>query len=178
MKVDLPIALRMDFPLPVALISSSLSDGSKPNIITVSAVSGACHNPPMWGVAIGHSRYSYEIMSNGDSFVINVPSKEQIKIVEYCGSHSGRKVDKFKECGLTPSVHSVSAPCIEEFPLNIECSIMKSVDLGSHEYFFGEIKAVQAREDIREKDGSLNLSKLSPMTAFQFKYYGLGERVQ
>jgi flavin reductase (DIM6/NTAB) family NADH-FMN oxidoreductase RutF len=178
MKVDLPVALRMDFPLPVVVVSCSLPDGSKPNLITVSAVSGACHDPPMWGVAIGHSRHSYGIMAEGDSFVINVPSKRHVGVVEYCGSHSGRKVDKFKECGLMPMAHSVSSPCIREFPLNIECSIAQSVDLGGHEFFFGEIKAVQAHDGVLNGGGGLNLTKLSPVTAFQFKYYELGERVR
>lgn len=74
--------------------------------------------------------------------------------------------------------HSVSSPCIWEFPLNIECSIAQSVDLGGHEFFFGEIKAVQAHEGVLNEDGGLNLTKLSPMTAFQFKYYELGEQVR
>jgi len=94
----------------------------------------------MWGITIAKVRYSHQIISNSDGFVINVPTRDQVHIVDYCGTVSGRDVDKFKECNLLPlPSEKISAPRILEFPLNIECAIKQSVDLGSHTFFFGEI---------------------------------------
>jgi flavin reductase (DIM6/NTAB) family NADH-FMN oxidoreductase RutF len=176
-KVELPARLRMDFPVPVAVVSCSL-EKDKPNLITVGAVSAASHDPPMWGIAIGHTRYSYRIISCSDGFVINVPSEAQAEIVDYCGSVSGRKIDKFKACNLTPLPSArISAPGILEFPLNIECATRKSVDLGSHSFFFGEIMAVHCDEAILNNKGKIDKQKLQPMCAFLNNYWSLGDSI-
>jgi len=176
-KVELPARLRMDFPVPIVVISCS-AGRDKPNLITVGAVSGASHEPPMWGIAVAHSRYSYQIISRSDGFVINVPSKAQAEIVDYCGTVSGKKVDKFKACNLTPLPSTkISSPGILEFPLNVECATRKSVDLGSHSFFFGEIMAVHCDESILNDKGTIEKQKLQPMCAFLNSYWSLGDSI-
>jgi flavin reductase (DIM6/NTAB) family NADH-FMN oxidoreductase RutF len=176
-KVNLPAKLRMDFPLPTAVISYATKTG-KPNLITVGAVSGACHNPPMWGVAIGHTRHSYGIMKETDGFVINIPSRKQVDIVDYCGSKSGRDVDKFKECGLTAHHSSyTTSPMIMEFPINIECLTRQMVDLGGHQFFFGEIVAVHCDEAVLNDKGGVDKEQLNPMCSFLNSYWGVGDEL-
>ena len=176
-KVELPARLRMDFPMPIVVVSCSLGR-DKPNLITVGAVSGASHEPPMLGIAIGHTRHSYQIISSSDGFVINVPSKTQVRTVDYCGTTSGKDIDKFKACNLTPFPSTkISSPAILEFPLNIECATRKSVDLGSHSFFFGEIVAVHCDESILNDKGKISKEKLQPMCAFLNSYWSLGDSV-
>lgn len=152
------------------------SGRERPNLITIGAISHACADPPMLGVAIGHTRYSYRVFSRADSFVVNAPSEDQVELVDYCGSVSGRNVDKFKECGLTPLQSlKVSSPGIEEFPINIECAIRKSVNLGSHDFFFGEILAVRCDEEILSDDGSIDKEKMKPICAYLNGYWSVGE---
>jgi len=177
-KVELPARLRMDFPVPIVVVSCS-AGRDKPNLITVGAVSAACHNPPMWGIAIGHTRYSYRVISRSDGFVINVPSKTQANIVDYCGTTSGKKTDKFEACNLTPFPSTkISSPGIQEFPLNIECATRKSVNLGSHSFFFGEIVAVHCDKSILSTKGKIDKEKLQPMCAFLNTYWSIGELIQ
>lgn len=177
-KVELPARLRMDFPVPIVVVSCSVGRNDKPNLITIGAVSGACHDPPMWGIAIGHTRYSHQVISRSDGFVVNVPSKDQVEIVDYCGTVSGREVDKFRACDLTPFPSTkISSPGILEFPLNIECAIRKSVNLGSHSFFFGEIVAVHCDESILNDKGKIDKEKLQPMCAFLNSYWSLGESI-
>lgn len=176
-KVELPAQLRMDFPIPIVVISCSVGR-DKPNLITLGAVSGASHRPPMWGIAVGHTRYSYRIISRSDGFVINVPSETQAELVDYCGTVSGKKVDKFKACGLTPFPSTrISSPAILEFPLNIECATRKSIDLGSHSFFFGEIVAVHCDKSVLDDKGAIDKQKLHPMCAFLNSYWSLGDSV-
>ena len=177
-KVDLPARLRFDFPRPIVVVSCSASKKGRPNLIALGAISGACIEPPMLGIAIGHMRYTYRVISRSDGFVVNVPSRDQIEAVDYCGSVSGRKIDKFKACNLTPFPSSkISSPGILEFPLNIECAIRKSVDLGSHSFYFGEIVAVHCDESILDNMGEIDKDKLQPMCAFLESYWSLGEPV-
>ncbi|MGQ9514437.1 MAG: flavin reductase family protein [Thermoproteota archaeon] len=176
MKVNFPARLEFHFPCPIVLVTCG--NLSRSNIIAVGAVSHACIDPPMLGVAIGHSRYTYRMMVSSEGFVVNVPRRDQVKIVDYCGKVSGKNTDKFASCNLTAAKsQKVSAPQILEFPINIECIMRKRVELGSHDFFFGEIAAVHVDESILDEDGKIDKSKLDPMTAFGDSYWSLGEVV-
>ena len=174
-KVELPARLRFDFPTGIVVVSCSAGRPEVPNLIAVGAVSHACIEPPMLGIAIGHSRHSHKIISRSDGFVVNCPSEDQVDILDYCGSVSGREIDKFAACGLTsfPST-KISSPGILEFPLNIECAIRKSVELGSHSFFFGEIAAIHCDKSILDNEGKIDKQKFRPMSAFLNSYWGLG----
>ena len=177
-KVELPPRLRFDFPTRIVVVSCSADTTGRPNLIAVGAVAHACKEPPMLGIAIGRSRYSYEVISRSDGFVVNCPSEDQVEILDYCGSVSGRDVDKFRACNLAslPSTR-IASPGIIEFPLNIECAIRKSVDLGSHSFFFGEIVAVHCDESILDSEGGIDKSKFRPMSAFLNSYWRLGDPI-
>jgi flavin reductase (DIM6/NTAB) family NADH-FMN oxidoreductase RutF len=177
-KTDLPLEFRIDFPVAIVLVSCSLKNGEKPNLIAVAAISPACTDPPMFGISIGHMRYTHQIISQGDSFVVNVPSRKHIEIVDYCGSVSGRNTDKFKACKLTPFISKkVSSPGIFEFPINIECKIRNSAKLGSHTFYFGEVMAVHCDRSILDNQGNIDKTKLNPLCSFRDSYWKIGDPV-
>ena len=54
-------------------------------------------------------------------------------------------MDKFSATGLTPVKSDlVDAPYVKEFPLVIECKVIKIVEIGLHTEFIGEIMDVKA----------------------------------
>ncbi len=173
-KVSLPPKLEFHFPCPIVLVTCG--DIKRNNIIAIGAISHACIDPPMLGIAIGHTRHSYKIMAASDGFVVNVPRGNQVKIVDFCGNVSGKNLDKFAACKLTAArSQKVSAPQILEFPVNIECAMRERLNLGSHDFFFGEIVAIHVDESILDKSGKIDKTKLDPMTAFKESYWSLGE---
>ncbi|MBO3804239.1 MAG: flavin reductase family protein [Candidatus Brockarchaeota archaeon] len=176
MKVSFPPRLEFHFPCPIVLVTCG--DMGRKNIIAVGAISHACVDPPMLGVAIGHSRHSYKLMEASDGFVVNVPRRNQVKVVDYCGKVSGENRDKFAACKLTATKsQKISAPQILEFPINIECATRKRVNLGSHDFFFGEIVAVHVDESVLDGEGRIDKAKLDPMAAFRESYFSLGDAV-
>lgn len=48
------------------------------------------------------TRYTYEFMEKSDRFTLSFFPGSLREALAYCGSHSGRDVDKAKETGLTP----------------------------------------------------------------------------
>ena len=173
-RVELPPKLRFDFPTGIVVISC-VAPPARPNLMTAGAISHACIDPPMLGVAVGHSRYTYELMSHADGFVVNVASRDQAHVVDLCGSVSGRDVDKYAYCGLTPLPSlRIASPGIAEFPLNIECALRTSVALGSHTYFFGEIVTVRCTPDVLAPDGRIAAGELRPVVGFLDSYWNLG----
>ena len=121
----------------------------KANILTVAAFSFFSFNPPMIMIGIKPSRYSFELIKEVKDFSVNIPTRKLLKELKFCGSKSGREVDKFKETGLTPKKgKKIASYLIEECPVNLECRVVHTLDLeGTHVWFIGEVVAAYQRED-------------------------------
>ena len=114
---------NMLYPLPVVMVSVCDKAG-RSNIITIGWAGTICTNPPMVSISVRPERYSYDILKETGEFVINLTTKDLAWATDYCGVKSGRQVDKFKECSLTPIPgQHVKAPMIKESPVNIECRV-------------------------------------------------------
>jgi len=66
----------------------------------------------------------------------------------YCGIHSGRDVDKFKQMNSTPLQASViAAPLGKEAVCNLECRLVDQLDTGDHTIFVGQIIAAHLNDN-------------------------------
>ena len=57
------------------------------------------YKPPVIAVGIRPERLSYEYIKESEECVINLPTREMVKFLDYCGVTSGRKIDKIKHFG-------------------------------------------------------------------------------
>jgi flavin reductase (DIM6/NTAB) family NADH-FMN oxidoreductase RutF len=64
-----------------------------------------------------------------------------------------------------------------ECPLNIECRIRKSLELGSHTLFLAEVVAVQVSSELVDSRGRLDLRKAGLMTFAHGHYFALGRHL-
>lgn len=81
---------------------------------------------PIFTVFVRENRFTKQQLDKNPEFTINIPLGEyDKKIMEVCGTKSGRHMDKIKELGLTiePS-DKISVPGIKEFPLTLECKVI------------------------------------------------------
>src|SRR3989304_6803885 len=148
------------YPNPVVMVSCS--NKNRDNIITLAWVGTVCSNPPMISISIRPSRYSHEIISISKEFVINIPDEKMIKACDFCGTKSGRDIDKFKELNLTKEKgFIVNAPLIKECPINIECKVREIIHLGTHDMFIGEVVSVNADEEVIYSDGEIDYEKVN-----------------
>jgi flavin reductase (DIM6/NTAB) family NADH-FMN oxidoreductase RutF len=162
------------YHLPVVLVSCIDKDG-KPNIIPLGWVGGVCSDPPQVSIALRPSRYSHQMIEQTGEFVVNIPEEGMVEIVDGTGFCSGRNVDKFKEFNLTPLQSSkVKPPLIKECPVNLECKLRHSLNLGSHTLFIGEIVAVQVEEEYWKEDGEIDYMALRPLMLRHDEYIGPG----
>lgn len=150
-------------PLPAVLVSCG-EFGKNHNIITIAWCGIVCSEPPMLSISVRESRHSFELIRSSGEFVLNVAGANLVKAVDYCGSHSGRKLDKFVEAGLTPIAASkVKAPLIEEAPINLECQVRRSIELGSHHMFIAEIVATHISEQFLDSENRPKISAIDPI---------------
>lgn len=155
-KFETPISrnvLGLVSPRPVVLVSC-VDEKGKPNIITIAAVTGASHKPPMFVIAVRYDRYSHRLIGKTGEYVINVPTVDHVEEAVFCGQESGRKVDKFKETGLTPSpAKLLNVPLIAECPVNIECKVVAATKPGTHTLFVGQVVATHVEEGVFDGTG-------------------------
>ena len=131
------------FPMPSAVIS--VGTGEEANLITLAYVGKVCADPPIVVVSIRPPRHSYQLIENHSEFVINYPTIDQLKETDYCGTRSGRNVNKWKELNLTREEASVvKVPMIKEFPWNMECKVINRIELGTHVCYFGKVVATHS----------------------------------
>jgi flavin reductase (DIM6/NTAB) family NADH-FMN oxidoreductase RutF len=166
------------FPCPVVLVSS-ISEEGVANIITLAYVGVVCSDPPMLGVGIRPGRYSYRLIDDSEEFVVNVPTVDILREVDFCGKISGREVDKFAEMGLTREpAKKVKPPLIKECPVNIECVVKKKIPLGAHHLFIGEVVGVQVDQTVLDDEGAIDFTKLAPLVYNQGEYWNLYKKIE
>lgn len=149
-------------PAPVVLVTCRDAGGND-NIITLSWVGVVNSAPPMVGISIRPSRHSHPIVAASGEFGVNIPSAEQLRLADHCGTVSGRNEDKFRATGFTrlPGT-AIRAPLIAECPINIECAVRQRLHLGSHELFLGEVLAVRVSESCMVGD-RIDVAKAAPV---------------
>lgn len=81
---------------------------------------------PIFIAYVRDSRHTKKLLDETREFTVNIPLGDVDKnILSFCGTKSGRDVDKFKELGLTTEepLH-ISVPGIKELPLTLECRVI------------------------------------------------------
>ena len=89
---------------------------------------------------------------------------------------SGRDVNKWERTGLHEEpATEVSAPMIQESPVNIECRVKQVLELGSHDMFLAEVVAVSADEAFFDENGRFHLEKCGLIAYEHGAYRALGK---
>ena len=137
----------------------------------------AASTPPAISFAVRPARYTLEGISANSTFSINIPSADLVEKVDYCGIYSGHKVDK-SEIFKVDYGKLDTAPLIQECPINIECRVIHSLDLGSHTLIIGEIIETYVNEDCWDGEKA-DPAKIDPViyTTGVEQYQRLGEVV-
>lgn len=167
---------NMLYPLPCAMVTVQ-RPGEKPNIITIAWTGTVCTDPAMVYISVRPSRYSYNILKETGEFVINLTTDELVRAADYCGVKSGRDIDKFEACHLTPiPSKEVSVPAIAESPVAIECRVEKFIPLGSHDMFLAKVLAVSIDEKYMDEKGKFHLNQSGIVAYSHGEYFELGQR--
>ena len=102
-------------------------DENKTNSMTISwGMLGIEWGKPVFVTFIRESRFTRSLIEKNGEFTVNIPVDDSAKkILAFCGSKSGREVDKEKELGLTyEEPEMISVPGVRELPLTLECKVI------------------------------------------------------
>jgi len=168
----------MAYPLPAFLVGSNVE--GKANFMTVAWGGIAADSPPMLSVAIKPFRYTMKGINENRVFSVNIPSEGQVYETDLCGIVSGSKYDKAAICGFDVFYGKLcQAPMIEQCPVNFECKLEHTLNLGSHLLIVGSIKETFASESCI-RNGKLDVNKIRPLiysSGVNREYIGFGEAI-
>ncbi len=164
------------YPMPTTIIGVDVN--GKANFVTIAYCGIVQHKPAMFAFASGRMHYTNTGIKNNKTFSVNIPSEGMVCVTDYIGMHSGKEIDK-------SSLFEVfygklkNAPMIKEAPLNLECRLVKMLDLGGmNEVFIGEIIETYVDEAVLT-DGLPDIKKIKPIvfSMHDRNYWGVGEHL-
>ncbi|MGL4774669.1 MAG: flavin reductase family protein [Clostridium sp.] len=174
-KVDFKGSVVLN-PVPVVLISSKNKEG-KTNAFTVAWTGTINTKPPMLSISVRPERLSYEYIIESGSFVVNIPSTDMIKAVDYCGVRSGRNNDKIKEMGFTMvDCTEIDSSYIDECPISIECKVNKILPLGTHHLILADVLCSHITDEIIDEKGKIHFEKANLATYCHGEYYPMSKK--
>ncbi len=176
MKIQLG-KLPYVYPIPITLVGANVH--GKPNFEVIGDMGLMGINPALVIISSHRDHYTNTGILENNTFSINFPTVSMLTKTDYCGTVSGRDVDKstlfeifYGETG--------TAPMIIECPVSMECRVVKEFSIQHRQMFLGEVVQCFASEEfVREKNGEkalADLTRLGPILyALDNRYYRIGE---
>ena len=177
MKIDLGIKPYI-FPMPVLMIATY---GENDKIDVMNAAWGNICAENMVSLNISEEHMTAKNIKKNKAFTISIADIDHIKEADFFGIATANKMsDKFERTGMTAiKSKKIHAPIIDEFPLTLECKVIKAQNEIFGFHGVGEIVGVLADEKILDPDGKVNPEKLNAFVfdQFQYGYYKIGEKI-
>ena len=163
-------------PVPPCMVTCG--EGEHANVLTIAWTGIINTVPPKTYISVRPGRHSYSLIRESGEFVVNLTPASLIRAADYCGVHTGRKVNKFEKCGLhTEPASAVSCPLLAESPLSLECRVTDVISLGSHDMFLADIVAVDVDEALVDEAGKLHLDRAHLAAFAHGEYFELGKKI-
>lgn len=164
------------YPMPSFLVGADVA--GKPNFMAVAWGGIVGEKPPMICVAIRPYRHTMKGINETGVFSVNIPNEDQVVEADFCGIESGAKYDKTAICGFKVFYGDLKhAPMIEQCPVNLECKLEHSINVGSHLLLVGSISETFVSGDCLT-EGKPDVAKIRPFVysvGLRGEYIGLGK---
>lgn len=164
--------LPLVYPIPSVLIGTVIND--KSNFATIGNCGIISVNPSVIYISIDKNHYTNKGIKENQVFSINIPSIDLVEKVDYCGLVSGNDIDKSQifQCFYESND---KIPMIKECVINMECKVIKVVDIYDMEVYISEIIETYVNQDLFT-DGFPDTKKINPLIySMDNNYWGLGD---
>jgi flavin reductase (DIM6/NTAB) family NADH-FMN oxidoreductase RutF len=106
----------------------------------------------LWGKQVSicfvrPTRYTYEFMEKADFYTLSVLPESHRDALMYCGTYSGRDVDKVKETGLNPVDTGHGTVSFDEARLVLVCRKIYYQDMDPSHFLDASIEANYSEKD-------------------------------
>lgn len=106
----------------------------------------------LWGLNVATcyvrpQRHTLGFMEKGAYFTLSAYDASWREALAFCGSKSGRDVDKAQACGLTPAYAAFDAPYFEEAALVLVCKKLYWQDFAPENFLDARIESCYPAKD-------------------------------
>ncbi len=131
-------------------------------------------SPGLIALSIFNKGYSLELIKKSKIFCINLPDSSLLNKVRFCGSHSGRDINKFNATGLTPlKCKEINTFFIDECVAHIECSLSEVFDSGDHKIVIGKVVSSYIDELLFNKNCVIDLNRIQLIHHLGGNHFGV-----
>ena len=163
------------YPMPVFIVAAYDKEGVP---CCMNAAWGGTYDTNQVMVCLADDHKTTKNIIESGAFTVSIADSAHVTEADYVGVVSGNGTpDKMARAGLTVTPSEfVNAPVINEFPMTVECKLLKFNEDG---ICVGEIVNVSADESVLGEDGLIDPEKLSAITydPVRHTYIKLGEKV-
>ena len=165
-------------PQPVLIIGTYNSDGT-PN--AMNAAWGGQWDAKEIMISMGAHATTANLNRSGE-FTVAFATRETMVAADFVGIVSAAKdPGKMAKTGWTATkAENVNAPVFAEFPMTLECRILRKIDESEEGYYIvAEVVNILVREEYLAADGKPDVEKMQLITydPIHHSYIALGERV-
>jgi len=156
------------------VILVSVQSQEKRTVTTVAWHMPVSSQPKLLACALANKRYSLELIKEAKCFCINIPEFKMLDAVVFCGTYSGRKVDKCKEANLTAvPCSSIHGFFIDECVAHIECELYSMLEAGDHTIVVGTVTGAMAQKHLFTPDGVIDINKVQLIHHLGGTHFGI-----
>lgn len=162
-------------PMPTVLVGAVV-DGV-PNFMTAAFVGIVNYKPVVVACGLSPTHHTASGISAKGTFSLNLPGEDLVEATDWCGIHSGKRVDKSR-IFETFRGELENAPMIKACRLTAECRLVQTFPFPVDTVYFGEVAGVYIDESAL-KEGAPDWSRISPLL-FTFPdkgYWKMGDHV-
>ena len=152
------------YPKPMTVVGAEVN--GKVNWLVVGHTGIIGHDRIM--VSLSKAHYTNQGIKKTKKLTVNLVSQAMLDKADYVGSVSGADTDKSKVFAYHMGENG--SPVIDEAPITMECKVEDVYKTDGFESFVCSIVNTYASEDVLDKEGKLDYTKLKPVL-FEFPTY-------
>ena len=114
------------------------------NAMTASFLMPVSFDPKYIAFSISPKRYTFQLIQKEKYFSINMLEKDQKEIAIFCGTLSGRNVNKLEKLEVEEGKYTKIIDC----PISFECEKVFMKEFGDHNIVVGKV----LKEKVRKKE--------------------------
>ena len=153
----------LHYGTPLTLVTVQGNNGQV-NVSTNASITPLPGDHLRLAIGVFTENLTNSLISESREFVVNVISDDMRGVAKLCGENSGKDTDKLSLCDLSLIPASkVTAPMIEECPLNIECRVEGVHHLDDLDLWIAKILAIQVDQSLSNGRGGIELQRYRPL---------------
>lgn len=138
---------KVTWKIPNALALVGSRAGDEWNAMTTSWITQLSMEPVLIGIGVDNDAVTHRLITDGGSFTVNLWSSDDTRVFVKFSKPATFDASEMTLNGRVVREGANGAPVFEEAIAHLDCAVRRSLDLGTHTLFIGEVVDVGVRDD-------------------------------